>query len=209
MSLDISLNKHMGLIKFDHYTKTIAIVRNHKCSTTTMLSYVAQAIWNADPNEIQHFRSFENECPGVYNKSRYFKEFEHELLSADIRIALWRDPIEKFVSGFYHTMTNSANRNLWIKSPSLNNFLKDFDVYKQNPNVADHCETNTARLGPDQSVYTHIYNYKEVHKIAEQLGVPVGTTHHRKDNSMRAGPTDLQRLRIKQIMLEDYANGWC
>ena len=45
----------MGLIKFDHYTKTIAIVRNHKCSTTTMLTYVAQAIWNADPNEIQHF----------------------------------------------------------------------------------------------------------------------------------------------------------
>ena len=209
MSLDILLNKHMGLIKFKHNDRTVAIVRNHKCATTTMLSYVAQALWNADPKEEQFYQNFQNEAPGVYNRARLFEEFESELLDADIRIALWRDPVDKFVSGFYHTMTNPANKNLWIKSPSLNNFLKDFDVYKQNPNVADHCETNTARLGPDQSVYTHIYNFKEVHKIAEQLGVPAGTTHHRKDNSMRAGPTDLQRLRIKQIMLEDYANGWC
>ena len=199
----------MGLIRFKHYDKIVAIVRNHKCSTTTMLSYVAQALWNADPNEEQFYRSFENNCPGVYNKSRLFEEFEPQLLGADIRIALWRDPIEKFVSGFYHTMSNPANKNLWIKSPSLTNFLRDIDVYKQNPNVADHCETNTARLGTDKSIYTHIYNYKHVHKIAELLGVPASDTHHRKDNTMRVGPTDLQKLRIKQVMLEDYVNGWC
>ena len=98
---------------------------------------------------------------------------------------------------------------LWIKSPSLKNFLKDINVYRQNPNVADHCETNTARLGPDQSVYTHIFEYKQVHKIAHLLGVPALDTHHRKDNTMRVGPTDLQKLRIKQVMLEDYVNGWC
>ena len=199
----------MGLIKFDHYTKTIAIVRNHKCSTTTMLSYVAQAIWNADPNEIQHFRSFENNAPGVYNKTRTFEEYKQELLSADIRIALWRDPIDKFVSGYYHTMFNDANKNLWKTPPSLTNFLKDFDYYRHNPNVQDHCESNSKRLGADQSIYTHVFNYKEVHKIAELLGVPALNTHHRKDNTMRARPTKTQQLRIKQIMLEDYVNGWC
>tara|TARA_R110000803_G_scaffold207876_1_gene276120 strand:- start:443 stop:967 length:525 start_codon:yes stop_codon:yes gene_type:complete len=174
-----------------------------------MLSYVAQALWNADPKEEQFYRSFENNIPGVYHKSRLFEEFEHDLRDADIRIALWRDPIEKFVSGFYHTMSNPANKNLWIKSPSLTNFLNDIEVYKKNPNVADHCETNTARLGTDKSIYTHIYNYKHVHKIAELLGVPAADTHHRKDNTMRTGPTDLQKLRIKQVMLEDYVNGWC
>ena len=199
----------MGLIKFDHYTKTIAIVRNHKCSTTTMMSYVAQAIWNADPKEIQHFRSFENNAPGVYNKTRTFEEYKQELLSADIRIALWRDPIDKFVSGYYHTMFNDANKNLWKTPPGLTNFLKDFDYYRHNPNVQDHCESNTKRLGTDQSVYTHVFNYKEVHKISELLGVPALNTHHRKDNTMRAGPTKTQQLRIKQIMLEDYVNGWC
>ena len=199
----------MGLIKFDHYTKTIAIVRNHKCSTTTMMSYVAQAIWNADPNEIQHFRSFENNAPGVYNKTRTFEEYKNELLSADIRIALWRDPIDKFVSGYYHTMFSDANKNLWKTPPGLTNFLKDFDYYIHNPNVQDHCESNTKRLGADQSVYTHVFRYKEVHKIAELLGVPALNTHHRKDNTMRAGPTKTQQLRIKQIMLEDYVNGWC
>lgn len=199
----------MGLIKFDHYTKTIAIVRNHKCSTTTMMSYVAQAIWNADPKEIQHFRSFENNAPGVYNKTRTFEEYKNELLSADIRIALWRDPIDKFVSGYYHTMFSNANKNLWKTPPSLTNFLKDFDYYRHNPNVQDHCESNTKRLGADQSVYTHVFNYKEVHKISELLGVPALNTHHRKDNTMRVGPTKTQQLRIKQIMLEDYVNGWC
>ena len=199
----------MGLIKFKHSDRTVAIVRNHKCATTTMLSYVAQALWNADPKEEQFYQNFQNEAPGVYNKVRSFEQFESELLDADIRIALWRDPVDKFVSGFYHTMSNPANKNLWIKSPSLKNFLKDINVYRQNPNVADHCETNTARLGPDQSVYTHIFEYKQVHKIAHLLGVPALDTHHRRDNIMRAGPTDLQRLRIRQVMLEDYANGWC
>ena len=199
----------MGLIKFKHCDRTVAIVRNHKCATTTMLSYVAQALWNADPKEEQFYQNFQNEAPGVYNKVRSFEQFESELLDADIRIALWRDPVDKFVSGFYHTMSNPANKNLWIKSPSLKNFLKDINVYRQNPNVADHCETNTARLGPDQSVYTHIFEYKQVHKIAHLLGVPALDTHHRRDNIMRAGPTDLQRLRIRQVMLEDYANGWC
>ncbi len=199
----------MGLIKFDHYNKTIAIVRNHKCATTTMLSYVAQALWNADPKEEQFYQNFQNMRPGVYNKTRLFEDFKNELLDADLRIALWRDPVEKFVSGYYHTMNNPANRNLWIKTPGLTNFLKDFDVYKQNLNVQDHCETNTARLGPNRGIYTHIYNYKHVHKIAELLGVPALDTHHRKDNTMRAGPTKLQKLRVKQVMLEDYVNGWC
>jgi hypothetical protein len=199
----------MGLIKFTHNNKTIAIVRNHKCSTTTMLSYVAQALWNADPKEEQFYRNFENERPGVYNKSRLFVDFKDELLNADVRIALWRDPVDKFVSGYYHTMFNSANTKLWIKNPSIGNFLKDFRHYRLNPNVNDHCETNTARLGPDQSVYTHIFEYKQVHKIAHLLGVPALDTHHRKDNTMRIGPTDLQKLRIKQVMLEDYVNGWC
>ena len=174
-----------------------------------MLSYVAQALWNADPKEEQFYQNFQNEAPGVYNKARSFEEFESELRDADIRIALWRDPVDKFVSGFYHTMTNPANKNLWIKAPSLTNFLKDIEVYRQNSNVADHCESNTARLGADRSVYTHIYNYKHVHKIAGILGVPALDTHHRRDNTMRAGPTDLQRLRIRAIMLEDYTNGWC
>ena len=76
-----------------------------------------------------------------------FEEFKDELLEADLRIALWRDPVEKFVSGFNHTMSNPANKNLWIKSPGLTNFLKDFDVYKQNPNVADHCRNKYCTSG--------------------------------------------------------------
>lgn len=198
----------MALIKFKHKNKTWAIVRNQKCSTTTMLSYVAQALWNADPREEQFYRNFENYAPGVYIKRRLFEQYKQELLSADVRIALWRDPIEKFVSGYYHTMSNTANRELWIKSPSIKNFILDYNHYIQNENVADHCQSNTDRLGPDKSIYTHIFNYKQVHKIAELLGVPAHNTHHRKDNTMRQGPSVTEKLRIKQIQLKDYVNGW-
>ena len=62
----------MGLIKFYQNTKNIAIVRNHKCATTTMLSYVAQVLWMADPSEQQHYQNFQNMRPGVYNKARLF-----------------------------------------------------------------------------------------------------------------------------------------
>jgi len=199
----------MGLIKFYQNMKNIAIVRNHKCATTTMLSYVAQVLWMADPSEQQHYQNFQNMRPGVYNKARLFEQYKDQLMSADIRIALWRDPIDKFVSGFYHTMSNPANKNLWIKSPSLSNFLKDFDVYKQNPNVQDHCESNTVRLGPDRNIYTHIFNYKDVHKIAELLGVSALNIHHRKYSKIRPPISTTERLRIKQIQLEDYVNGWC
>ena len=209
MSLDILLNKHMGLIRFKHYDKIVAIVRNHKCSTTTMLSYVAQALWNADPKEEQFYRSFENNAPGVYNRARLFEEYQDDLLDSDIRIALWRDPVDKFISGYYHTMFNDANKNMWIKTPSIGNFLKDFDRYIVNPNVQDHCQSNTCRLGADQSVYTHIYEFREVHKIAQLLGVPAHNTHHRRDNNLRPPPTKPQQLRIKQIQFDDYVNGWC
>ena len=198
----------MSLIKFKYNNKIWAIVRNHKCSTTTMLSYVAQALWNADPREEQFYRNFENNAPGVYIKRKLFDEYKEDLLSADIRIALWRDPIDKFVSGYYHTMSNVANRELWIKDPSIKNFIKDYDYYITNDNVSDHRQSNTARLGADKSAYTHIFNYKHVHKIAELLKVPAHNTHHRKDSMMRLPPSKTDQLRIKQILLEDYVNGW-
>ena len=50
-------------------------------------------------------------------------------------------------------------------------------------------------------LYTHIFNYKQVNKIAELLGVPAHNTHHRKDNTMRKGPSVTEKLRIKQIQL--------
>jgi hypothetical protein len=208
---EVELVKYnMSLIKFLHNNVLYGIVRNQKCSTTTMMSYVAQALWNADPQEMQSWGSFESNAPGVYIKRPYFKNYERELLECDIRIALWRDPVDKFVAGFYHTMfhPSGANDNLWLGSDcSLDSFIDRFDYYSQNPNVQDHCQTNTARLGDTKHIYTHVFHYTEVRKIADMLGVSSERLHHRK--SVERPPLTLDQIDlIENIIEEDIFNGW-
>ena len=201
---------YMALIKFKHKDKTWGIVRNQKCATTTIMSYVANVLWNADVNQLQYHETFEQYAPGVYIKTNDFKDYQDKLAECDVRIAVWRDPIDKFISGYYHTMfsPSGAQDGLWIGPKTLDEFLRNYDYYRTAENVKDHCETNTARLGPNKDIYTHIFHYKSVHKIADLLGVDAHDTHHRKDNTLRVGPNTIQKLRIKQIMLEDYVNNW-
>ena len=40
-------------------------------------------------------------------------------------------------------MFKSANKELWIKTPSMKNFILDYNHYIQNENVADHYQSNT------------------------------------------------------------------
>ena len=200
----------MSLIKFKHNNVLYGIVRNQKCATTTMMSYVAQALWNADPLEIQSYNTFQNNAPGVYIKKSNFEDYAQDLSQCDVRIALWREPVDKFVSGFYHTMFNptGAQDSLWIgREHSLDNFLDNFEYYKQNSNVQDHCSTNTARLGDSKRVYTHIWNYSNVHRIAQLLDVPSEGIFHRKSTERSALTFDQIDL-IEDIMFEDIVNGW-
>ena len=200
----------MSLIKFKHNNVLYGIVRNQKCATTTMMSYVAQALWNADPLEIQSYNTFQNNAPGVYIKKFNFEDYAQDLLKCDVRIALWREPVDKFVSGFYHTMFNptGAQDSLWIgHEHSLDNFLDNFEYYKQNLNVQDHCSTNTARLGDSKRVYTYVWNYSNVHRIAKLLDVPSEGIFHRKSAERPALTFDQIDL-IEDIMFEDIINGW-
>ena len=200
----------MSLIKFKHNNVLYGIVRNQKCATTTMMSYVAQALWNADPLEIQSYNTFQNNAPGVYIKKSNFEDYAQDLLECDVKIALWREPVDKFVSGFYHTMFNptGAQDSLWIgHERCLDNFLDNFEYYKQNSNVQDHCSTNTARLGDDNCVYTHIWHYSDVYRIAQLLDVPSEGIFHRKSAERPALTFDQIDL-IEDIMFEDIVNGW-
>ena len=200
----------MSLIKFKHNNVLYGIVRNQKCATTTMMSYVAQALWNANPLEMQSYNTFQNNAPGVYIKKSNFEDYAQDLLECDIKIALWREPVDKFVSGFYHTMFNptGAQDSLWIgHEHSLDNFLDNFEYYKQNPNVQDHCSTNTARLGDSKRVYTYVWNYSDVHRIAKLLDVPSEGIFHRK-SAERLALTFYQIDLIEDIMFEDIVNGW-
>lgn len=198
----------MALIKFEYNNQSWGIVRNQKCASTSVLSYVAQALWNADPEEIQAYNTFKVRAPGVYIKQKYFEEYCNELAECDIRIAIWRDPIDKFVSGFYHTMfaPSKAQDSLWLGEHNIAEFLHNFDHYMTSTTVREHCETNTARLGDNKNFYTHVFEYTQCSSIASMLGAK--TVNHRATDP-KPQLTGVQTQLIKGLMQEDYTNGWC
>jgi hypothetical protein len=162
----------MSLLKFKFDNKVFGIVRNQKCATTSIMSYVAQALWNADPKEQQSYRTFQLNAPGVYIRDNLYENYADQLSSCDVRIAVWRDPVDKFTSGFTHTMYSptGAQDNLWVGKPGLDEFLANYHYYMNNPNVNDHCATNTARLGDSKEAYTHIFEYTDADAISLMLG---------------------------------------
>jgi len=84
--------------------------------------------------------------------------------------------------------------------------LHNFNHYMTSETVREHCETNTARLGNNKNFYTHVFEYTESHTIAEMLGVKI--VNHRATES-KTKLTSVQTQLIKDLMREDYTNGWC
>lgn len=200
----------MALLTFKTDNKLVGVVRNHKCGTTTVMSYIAQALWNADPDQMQNYKSYTE----ALGKEQYLGlrepigTYYKRLLECDIRIATWRDPVDKFVSGFYHIL-----KYRMVPTKNLTEFLDNFDNYYTNINVWDHCSTNTARLGSDRSVYTHVVNYKDVDRVIKPLieslsGKNIKTVAYRVQDT-KPEPTEKEVERIKVLMKEDYENGWC
>lgn len=205
----------MGLLRCQIANKKIAIVRNPKCASTTAMSYLAQIMWNAPPTELQNKQSFHaNLGPESYiARAQGIEVYINELKESDIRIALYRDPVSKFLSGWYHSIFElSASKNLSRNGTlTLDEFLDNYSFYMQNENVHTHCRTNTALLGPDKSIYTHIIRAEDINKelipvlekLSNQRLVPV---HLRKTKEISI--TDEQRRRIEYFMRNDYVNGW-
>ena len=69
-------------------------------------------------------------------------------------------------------------------------------------------------LGPDPSIYTHVWNMKEIDTkllpFLEQLGVE---KRYRKQGSgdihSPRSITEAQEAKAKEVMAVDYQNGWC
>ena len=200
---------NMSLLKFSHNGHNWGIVRNQKCASTSVLSYIAQVLWDANPNDLQAYNTFKVNAPGVYRKLLNFSEYELDLMGCNVRVAVWRDPVEKFVSGFYHTMFSptGAQDALWQGPHTLDEFLENFNYYyNESIQVREHCSTNTARLGPSPHVYTDVYYYTETHKLASMLGAKTIVNHRQTDPKPEL--TDKQRERIVELQYQDYVNGW-
>lgn len=187
---------------------TVGVVRNHKCGTTTVMNYIGQAFYNADPNELQNYKTYTKGMgrTSYIGKHKDVKSYYNRLLECDIRIALWRDPVDKFISGYNHILKHG-----YIKQ-NLGGFLDNFVEYWQMDTVKDHCSSNTDRLGPDPSVFTHVVNYKEIDQkiipLFEELSnkqiVPVKFRVQEHKKTVTINQIEI----IKKIQYQDYINGW-
>jgi hypothetical protein len=196
------------LIKLDD-NRTVGVVRNHKCGTTTVMNYIGQAFYNADPSELQNYKTY-TEGLGKHRylgKHQDVSSYYAQLLDCDIRIALWRDPVDKFVSGYNHIFKHGHVRQC------LGAFLDNFIENWQLNTVKDHCSSNTDRLGPDPGVFTHVVNYKDIdqkiipllEKLSNKQIVPVKFRVQETKTTVSKKHVEI----IKQLQYQDYINGWC
>jgi len=197
----------MALVRVTLGGKRLGYVRNNKAGSTTIINYLGQLLWNEKPTwysgtNVQDFCGKDS----YIGREKGFEAYHKELKECEIRIAVYRDPIDKIISGFYYCQEQCPHLN------NLDFFLESYQEQLKNNYVRIHCRTNTAMLGPDASIYTHVWNMNEIDThllpFLEQLGgKKIQKTRLREHTPPVI--TEAQKVKAKEVMAIDYKNGWC
>ena len=161
---------------------------------------------NLRPIVVLTFKIFVDEIP-TSDARKDSKPTIKNLKECEIRIAVYRDPLEKIISGFYYCQEFKPSLN------DLDGFLDNYDYYLKRDNyIRIHCRTNTAMLGPDPRIYTHVWNMNEIDTkllpFLEQLGGKKIQKTRLREHPPRI-ITEAQEAKAKEVMAIDYQNGWC
>ena len=196
----------MALVRVTLGGKRLGYVRNNKAGSTTIINYLGQLLWNEKPTtysgtNVQDFCGQDS----YIGREKGFEAYHKELKECEIRIAVYRDPIDKIIGGFYYCQEMYPHLN-------LDHFLWAYDHHLKNNYVRIHCRTNTAMLGPDPRIYTHVWNMKDIDAkllpFLEQLGRKKIQKTRLREHEPRT-ITDAQKAKAKEVMAIDYQNGWC
>ena len=197
----------MALVRVTLGGKRLGYVRNNKAGSTTIINYLGQLLWNEKPTTYSG-TNVQDYCgdDSYIGREKGFESYHKELKDCEIRIAVYRDPIDKIIAGFYYCQE---------QYPYLNNldlFLDTYPEQLKNNYIRIHCRTNTAMLGPDPSIYTHVYNMRDIDTkllpFLEQLGGGKIQKTRLREHSSRI-ITEAQEAKAKKVMAIDYENGWC
>lgn len=102
--------------------------------------------------------------------------------SYPVRVAIIRDPIERFVSCYKDRVCQRNKDNMRSQIPNFSYFLKNIDVIKQKSrDIRNHTKPLVSSYGIDTGLYTHIINTKNINtefiplieKISECTDIPV------------------------------------
>ena len=198
----------MALVRVTLGGKRLGYVRNNKAGSTTIINYLGQLLWNEKPTtysgtNVQDFCGRDS----YIGREKGFESYHQELKDCEIRIAVYRDPIDKIIAGFYYCQEFKPYLN------DLDKFLWGYDEYLKKDNyIRIHCRTNTDMLGPDPSIYTHVWNMNEIDAkllpFLEQLGGGKIQKTRLREHPLRV-ITQEQKAKAKEVMAIDYQNGWC
>ena len=196
----------MALVRVTLGGKRLGYVRNNKAGSTTIINYLGQLLWNEKPTtysgtNVQDFCGKDS----YIGREKGFESYHKELKACEIRIAVYRDPIDKIISGFYYCQEQYPHLN------NLDYFLDSYQEQLKNNYIRIHCRTNTAMLGPDPSIYTHVWNMREIDThllpFLEQLGGKKIQKTRLREHPIRTITKD-QEAKAKKVMEIDYKNGW-
>ena len=197
----------MALVRVTLGDKRLGYVRNNKAGSTTIINYLGQLLWNEKPT-FHSGTNIQNHCgrDSYIGREKGFESYHQELKECEIRIAVYRDPIDKIIAGFYYCQEQYPHLN------NLDLFLDTYEHHLKNNYIRIHCRTNTDMLGPDPSIYTHVWNMKEIDSkllpFLEQLGgKKIQKTRLREHTPPII--TKAQEAKAKEVMAIDYQNGWC
>ena len=197
----------MALVRVTLGGKRLGYVRNNKAGSTTIINYLGQLLWNEKPTTYSG-TNVQNHCgrDSYIGREKGFEAYHKELKECEIRIAVYRNPIDKIIAGFYYCQEQYPHLN------NLDLFLHTYQHQLKNNYVRIHCRTNTDMLGPDPSIYTHVWNMNEIDTkllpFLEQLGGGKIQKTRLREHPPRV-ITEAQEAKAKEVMAIDYQNGWC
>ena len=197
----------MALVRVTLGGKRLGYVRNNKAGSTTIINYLGQLLWNEEPT-FHSGANVQDYCgdDSYIGREKGFESYHKELKECEIRIAVYRDPIDKIISGFYYCQEFKPHLN------DLDNFLWGYEHYLKDNYIKVHCRTNTDMLGPDPSIYTHVWNMNDIDAkllpFLEKLGGGKIQKTRLREHSSRV-ITEAQKPKAKEVMAIDYQNGWC
>ena len=197
----------MALVRVTLGGKRLGYVRNNKAGSTTIINYLGQLLWNEKPT-YHSGTNVQDYCgdDSYIGREKGFEAYHQELKECEIRIAVYRDPVDKIISGFYYCQEMYPNLN------NLDHFLESYQHHLKNNYIMIHCRTNSDMLGPDPSIYTHVWNMKEIDTkllpFLEQLGGKKITKTKLREHEPPT-ITKEQEAKAREVMAIDYKNGWC
>ena len=196
----------MALVRVTLGGKRLGYVRNNKAGSTTIINYLGQLLWNEKPT-YHSGTNVQDYCgqDSYIGREKGFEAYHKELKECEIRIAVYRDPIDKIIAGFYYCQEHYPSLQ------NLDRFLHTYQEQLKNNYIRIHCRTNTDMLGPDPSIYTHVWNMKEIDTkllpFLEQLGGGKIQKTRLREHPPRI-ITKAQEAKAKEVMAIDYQNGW-